>query len=102
MSSLKTFHVCPRDIADIVSRHAYVWHWATLPDGNVLLSTEFSSDYEQEVFETHATVEPLPHILDASPLEPKHVNRFSFLGIKQGDNMKTLRKLAKQNLHRLL
>ena len=99
---MRSYHIVPKEIAQIVGRHAYSWHWAELPDGSVLLSSEFRSESEQERFESHCTVEPLPHLFDPSPLEEKHIARFQHLGLRNGHTMKDLRKLAKQKLHRLL
>jgi hypothetical protein len=102
MSYLRTLHICPADIADTVGRHAVTWHWVTLPDGKVLLSTDFISDIEQETFEKHATVEPLPHIFDPSPIDQKHVDSLKHIGVKAGHTTKDVRKLAKEKLSRLL
>jgi hypothetical protein len=99
---MRAYHVCTKDIAATAKQHASVFHYAELPDGTVLLSSEFSSEEAQSQFEQHVTVQALPHQFDPTPLEAHHVVRFAHIGVVTGHTMKDLKRLAKQKLHRLL
>lgn len=98
----RTYFICPKHIAEVAIRHATSYHFADLGNGNVLLSADFESEARQRHFERHASVQTLPHVLDATPLEPQHIEHVKHLGVNHGHTMKHLRDFARKKLHRLL
>jgi hypothetical protein len=73
-----------------------VWHGTALPSGEILVSAQFASDYSQNEFESHSSVDVVGAEYDGTAITDKHVSKLASLGVCKGHTTKDVRRLAKQ------
>jgi hypothetical protein len=85
----------PRDIAVAqASKHCGVAHWIELPDGRVLVSSEFTDEMKKDDLERNVSVEPCCH--DNETVSDAHLKALEHLGVQKQHTSKDVRKLAKR------
>jgi hypothetical protein len=80
-------------------KHFINSHWIDLPDGNVLLSGEFSDEQRKDDFEKNVTVQAVAH--EGDTVTEAHAQVLAHFGVKAGQTAKQVRTLAKK-IHGLM
>lgn len=72
------------------------WHGTELPSGEHLVSMQFSDEYSQREWESMPGVEAVGSEHDPTPVDQKHVDRLTHMGVKAHHTARDVRKMAQK------
>lgn len=91
MINPKFLYVCPPEA--VKGKHFVNTHYINLPNGKVLLSSEFADEYYKDDFERNVTVQAVAP--DGETVTVEHAELLAGIGVMEGHTHKQVRTLAK-------